>query len=209
MDDVEFHKKIEQEIGVGVYAFDYYEIINNCTLGGVRLVLALAFYPLYQTEDLLTPEGDAEVDAYYDAFILRIKNGTDHFRPSTEEEEEEEEREREKFGTNGFFNALKLVSLAYKAEANSNEARRLLHLAVCQISIGFGYLDGWHRHASYKGAIAAKGAHREHHALRDNIVQYYLENKDKYKSKDAAAEDIAKKIVPLGFRAVRRHLNNL
>jgi len=65
------------------------------------------------------------------------------------------------------------------------------------------------RARSEQARAAANKRHEENHAMRDQVRAHYLENKAKFKSKDAAAEAMAKKLVPLPFRTVRDYLKGI
>jgi hypothetical protein len=55
---------------------------------------------------------------------------------------------------------------------------------------------------------AAAESHKEHHALREYVIEHYLSNRHLFTSKDEAAEKMVT-IVPLTFRTIRGYLNNL
>lgn len=60
--------------------------------------------------------------------------------------------------------------------------------------------------------IARKGAHAKHEenrAMKQQVVDHYLANRVRYPSKDAAAEDMANRLVPVQFRTVRKWLGGL
>lgn len=56
---------------------------------------------------------------------------------------------------------------------------------------------------SARGKKAATARHAENHAMKADAMAYYEQNRHKFKSKDAAAEAIAGRIVPMTFRVVR------
>lgn len=51
--------------------------------------------------------------------------------------------------------------------------------------------------------------HRENRAMREEAIQWYLANKDRIRTKDAAAEAIAGKLLPVKFRTVRDWLSKI
>ncbi|MEO6687866.1 MAG: hypothetical protein ABIS07_17325 [Dokdonella sp.] len=57
--------------------------------------------------------------------------------------------------------------------------------------------------------LGAKARHAGNRAMKQQAVADYLENATRYGSKDAAAEAIAGKVVPVKFRTVRDWLKNL
>ena len=59
---------------------------------------------------------------------------------------------------------------------------------------------------SMLGSIGAHARHRENRALKDDAMRYYVAHQHKFKSKDEAAEAIARKVVPVSFRTVREWL---
>ena len=61
---------------------------------------------------------------------------------------------------------------------------------------------------AHNARTAADARHAEHRAMRAQVLEHYKANKQKHKSKDAAAEAIAGKLVPMPFRTVRDWLKN-
>lgn len=59
---------------------------------------------------------------------------------------------------------------------------------------------------SLLGSIGALARHRENRALKADALRYYVAHQQKFKSKDEAAEAIARKVVPVSFRTVREWL---
>lgn len=53
----------------------------------------------------------------------------------------------------------------------------------------------------------AKARHAENRAMKEEFLNWYAENKDKYPSMDAAAEYAAGKVVPVKFRTARGWLS--
>lgn len=67
--------------------------------------------------------------------------------------------------------------------------------------------DGGSSHAaSALGRIGAHARHTENRALKADAIRHYLAHRTEFKSKDAAAEAIARKVVPASFRTVREWL---
>jgi hypothetical protein len=61
-------------------------------------------------------------------------------------------------------------------------------------------------------SIARKGAdakHAENRSMRLQVTDYYMANRATFESKDAAAEKMAGKLVPVTFRTVRSWLSGL
>jgi hypothetical protein len=54
--------------------------------------------------------------------------------------------------------------------------------------------------------MGAQARHKENHALKADALKHYREHQHLFKSKDEAAEAIARKVVPASFRTVREWL---
>ena len=97
----------------------------------------------------------------------------------------------------------------FLSEGNyKNAAWHMVNKSVQLLSLVLAHI-GLSRAKSNDAKMKAKIRHKENHQMRDDVIRHYMENKDKYKSKDKAAEAMAGTLVPLGFRAVRKHLTGL
>ena len=56
---------------------------------------------------------------------------------------------------------------------------------------------------------AANNRHEENRLMKAYAITYYQQNREKFKSKDAAAAEIAGKIVPASYATVRGWLRNI
>jgi hypothetical protein len=74
------------------------------------------------------------------------------------------------------------------------------------------FLFGWKEGAKYDGGssaiserarTAANARHKENHQMKSEALEWYEKNKNKYRSKDQAAEVIARTVVPVAFRTAR------
>jgi hypothetical protein len=59
---------------------------------------------------------------------------------------------------------------------------------------------------SSRAKLAAASRHAENHAMRQQVLDWFANHGEKYRSKDKAAEAIAGRVVPLSFRTVRDYL---
>jgi hypothetical protein len=109
-----------------------------------------------------------------------------------------------------------MVVAAYAAKAMNEEEKGNLDEAwLCVVNAAFGAgtlaVSLW-RNPLDPQVMAHKGAevrHATNRAMKGAAIADYLKNKDKYGSKDAAAEAIAGNVVPAKFRTVRDWLKNV
>lgn len=111
-----------------------------------------------------------------------------------------------------------IIACAYCVQAMNADSAGQLNLAWTFVADGTwwaGRITGYRlgerdgdKWVSQRARSAALSRHKENRQMRCDVLEWMETNGKRYPSKDAAAEAIAGKVVPLKFRTVRNWLRD-
>jgi hypothetical protein len=108
-----------------------------------------------------------------------------------------------------FFEELTMILLS-KLIPEERDRAEILFKKTIQKTVFESMLEGVKFQKSAQGQKAANSRHKEHRAIKNDVINYYKANRENFPDKDNAAFYISEHIVPgTAFATIRKYLRNI